>query len=139
MSSHPLPTEIRLRVEAKVLEISFDDGRQFQFPAEFLRVFSPSAEVRGHAPGQWILQMGKQEVGIQALDPVGRYAVKIGFDDGHDSGLYDWRYLYRLGEHQDALWDLYQDRLSRAGERTSWPDPFETLADASLPAAPESE
>jgi DUF971 family protein len=127
MPNHPLPTEILLHQLSRSLEIGFDDGARFQLPAELLRVYSPSAQVRGHAPGQWLLQLGKQQVGIRDLQPVGRYAVKISFDDGHDSGLFDWRYLYQLGQHQAALWDLYQECLSRAGERTNWPDPFETL------------
>lgn len=131
MASHPLPTELRLHQQSRVLEILFDDGARFELPCEFLRVHSPSAEVRGHAPGLWNLHRGKQGVNILELRRVGNYAVKIRFDDGHDSGLFDWRYLYRLGRHQAKLWALYQARLNDPNQRATWPDPFATLEEAS--------
>lgn len=111
----PRPVEIRLHQKSRVLEVAFDDGRAFRLPCEFLRVYSPSAEVRGHGPGQETLQVGKEEVGIAAVEPVGNYAVKLVFSDGHDTGLYSWDYLYELGTHQDAMWQQYLDRLHKAG------------------------
>jgi DUF971 family protein len=111
----PLPTEIRLHRKSRILEIAFDDGQRFELPFEFLRVHSPSAEVRGHGPGQETLQQGKREVDILTLEPVGHYAVKPGFSDGHDSGLYSWDYLYDLGERRDELWQTYLLRLAEAG------------------------
>ena len=111
----PLPTEIRLHRKSRVLEIAFDDGQRFELPFEFLRVHSPSAEVRGHGPGQETLQQGKREVDILTLEPVGHYAVKPGFSDGHDSGLYSWDYLYMLGNNRDRLWQAYLDRLQNEG------------------------
>ena len=98
-----------------MLAISFSDGSEFDLPFEFLRVFSPSAEVRGHGPGQEILQTGKENVDVTALQPMGRYALRIIFDDGHETGLYSWSYLYELGTGQDALWEDYLDRLAAAG------------------------
>ncbi|NDV14283.1 gamma-butyrobetaine hydroxylase-like domain-containing protein [Crenobacter caeni] len=111
----PLPLEIRLLTASRKLEIAFDNGASFSLPAEYLRVYSPSAEVRGHGAGQEVLQVGKHQVGITALEPVGHYALKIVFDDGHDSGLYSWDYLYRLGADHDRNWQDYLDRLARAG------------------------
>ncbi|TIC79185.1 gamma-butyrobetaine hydroxylase-like domain-containing protein [Crenobacter intestini] len=111
----PHPLEIRLLTESRRLEISFDDGARFSLPAEYLRVYSPSAEVRGHGAGQEVLQVGKRQVAITALEPVGHYALKIVFDDGHDSGLFSWDYLYRLGADYDRNWQDYLDRLARAG------------------------
>ncbi len=110
----PSPTNITLHQKSKKLEVAFDNGRAFVLPAEFLRVYSPSAEVRGHGPGQETLQQGKRHVGIDGIEPVGNYAVKLIFSDGHDSGLYSWDYLYSLGEQQDSLWQTYLERLEQA-------------------------
>lgn len=112
----PIPTEIKLHKQSKLLEIAFDDGSRFSLPFEFLRVFSPSAEVRGHGPGQETLQVGKKYVDITAVEPVGHYAVVLMFDDGHDSGIYSWDYFYDLGKHQDVYWQEYLRRLEAAGE-----------------------
>lgn len=109
------PTEIKLRNKSRVLEIAFEDGQRFELPFEYLRVFSPSAEVRGHGPGQERLQLGKENVAITRIDPVGHYAVKLVFDDGHDTGLYSWSYLHELGEKLAENWRDYLDRLSAAG------------------------
>ena len=109
------PTEIKLHQKSRVFEISFEDGKSFRLPYEFLRVYSPSAEVRGHGPGQEVLQTGKREVEIRSLDPVGSYAVQPVFSDGHSTGIYSWEYLYELGENQDALWAQYLERLAAAG------------------------
>lgn len=112
----PTPTEITAHQNSRTLEIAFDDGASFVLPFEFLRVNSPSAEVRGHGPGQETLQVGKRNVGLSEIVPVGSYAVKLAFDDGHDSGLYTWQYLYELGKDQDGLWQDYLQRLEAAGE-----------------------
>lgn len=109
------PTEIKLHQQSRLFEISFDDGASFKLPYEFLRVHSPSAEVRGHGPGQETLQTGKKNVGVREVQPVGTYALKIVYDDGHDSGLYTWEYLYDLGKHHDELWQAYLGRLEAAG------------------------
>ncbi|HTN95191.1 MAG TPA: DUF971 domain-containing protein [Gallionella sp.] len=109
------PTEIKLHQQSRMLEIAFDDGSAFQLPCEYLRVYSPSAEVAGHGPGQEVLQVGKKNVGITALEPVGSYAVQINFDDGHDTGLFTWEYLYKLGKNQTVLWQEYLDRMEAAG------------------------
>jgi len=111
----PSLTNIKVRQGSRRIEFSFDNGDVFNLTFEFLRVHSPSAEVKGHGPGQEILQTGKQCVGIKAINPVGHYAMQIDFDDGHDSGLYSWNYLYELGENQDALWKLYLGALDAAG------------------------
>ncbi len=111
----PLPTGITLHRASRVLEIAFDDGSSFRLPFEFLRVYSPSAEVRGHGAGQEVLQQGKRDVDILGLEPVGNYAVKPVFSDGHDSGLYSWDYLYEIGRRQEALWAEYLARLEREG------------------------
>ena len=111
----PVPTEIRLHQKSRVLEIAFADGRSFRLPFEFLRVYSPSAEVRGHGPGQEVLQTGKRDVDISALEPVGSYAVQPTFSDGHSTGIYTWDYLYELGENQERLWAEYLGRLDAAG------------------------
>jgi len=105
------PTNIKLRTKSRVLEVSFDDSSVFELPFEYLRVYSPSAEVRGHGPGQEQLQLGKHEVGISKVEPVGNYAVKLVFDDGHDTGLYTWAYLYELGRDRTQKWQNYMDRL----------------------------
>lgn len=109
------PVEIRLRKASKLLVVSFDDGSEFSLPFEYLRVYSPSAEVKGHGPGQETLQTGKENVSITSVDPVGRYAVRLVFDDGHDSGLYSWTYLHELGRNMEANWQRYLDRLAAAG------------------------
>lgn len=111
----PIPTDITLHRKSKILEIAFDDGSRFELPFEFLRVYSPSAEVRGHGVGQEVLQQGKQGVDIVRLEPVGAYAVKPTFSDGHDSGLYSWDYLHLLGIRQEELWQDYLQRLAREG------------------------
>ena len=111
----PSPAEITLHQKSKLLEIAFDDGARYRFPYEFLRVHSPSAEVRGHGPGQEALQTGKKDVALLNVQPSGSYAIKLTFDDGHDSGLYTWEYLHGLGEHQDTLWQDYLRRLADAG------------------------
>ena len=111
----PLPTDIKLRKQSKLLDIVFDDGSAYSLPFELLRVYSPSAEVRGHGPGQETLQTGKETVGIRAIEPVGHYAVRLVFDDGHDSGLFTWSYLHELGVHRDEKWQQYLDRLQAAG------------------------
>ena len=100
---------------SRVLEIVFDDGSRFDFPCEFLRVYSPSAEVRGHGPGQEVLQTGKEDINIVGIEPVGQYAVRLTFSDGHDTGLYSWDYLYEIGRQQDNLWQNYLQRLTAAG------------------------
>lgn len=110
----PVPTQIRLRQQSRVMELEFDDGSMFSFSYEFLRVFSPSAEVRGHGPGQEVLQTGKRDVGIEQVEAVGHYAVRPVFTDGHDSGIYSWDYLYWLGTEQEALWAEYLARLDAA-------------------------
>ncbi len=124
------PTELKLHRHSRVLEVLFADGAHFHLPVEYLRVYSPSAEVRGHGPGQGRLQVGKEQVNIDALEPAGAYGVKIFFDDGHKTGIYDWRYLRMLGERAPALWEMYLDRLAEAGETRQGPDPFTALADA---------
>ncbi|HSU64757.1 MAG TPA: DUF971 domain-containing protein [Burkholderiales bacterium] len=110
-----VPIEIKLHQKSRVMEISFSDGRSFRLPYELLRVYSPSAEVRGHGPGQEVLQTGKREVEIRALEPVGSYAVQPVFSDGHSTGIYSWDYLYELGQNQDALWTQYLSKLKAAG------------------------
>jgi len=108
------PTEIKLRTRSRVLEVAFDDGERYLLPFEYLRVYSPSAEVRGHGPGQEMLVTGKQNVGIRAVEPIGQYAVKLVFDDGHDTGLYSWNYLRELGDNQAENWAKYQARVQGA-------------------------
>ena len=114
MSDSPTPTEIKLRQKSRVLDIDFSDGRSFSLSFEFLRVFSPSAEVRGHGPGQEVLQTGKRNVDIVSLDPVGSYAVQPTFSDGHATGIYAWDYLYSLGTDHERLWSDYLQRLADA-------------------------
>ena len=111
----PRPTDIRLHQLTRKLEITFDDGANFTLPCEFLRVYSPSAEVRGHGAGQEVLQTGKEAVNVVGIEPVGLYAIKLTFSDGHDTGLYSWDYLYDLGLRHDALWQTYLGRLATAG------------------------
>ena len=110
-----VPTEIKLHQKSRVMEIAFDDGKTFRLPYEYLRVHSPSAEVRGHGPGQEVLQIGKQAVEISSMEPVGSYAVQPRFSDGHATGIYSWDYLYELGQNQDKLWKEYLAKLQAAG------------------------
>jgi DUF971 family protein len=124
---HPLPTEIQLHQRSRILEIAYDDGARFRLPCEYLRVYSPSAEVRGHSPDSAVLQVGKEQVNIADLQQVGNYAVKIIFDDGHRSGLYDWQYLYKLGRAWQPLWLDYLERLKAVGQTRTGPDPFAEL------------
>jgi DUF971 family protein len=112
----PHPTEITLHKQSRVLDIAFDDGSRFELPCEYLRVFSPSAEVRGHGPGQEVLQVGKKDVNIESIEPVGVYAVKLAFSDGHDTGIYSWEYLHELGVKQESNWKTYLARLAQAGK-----------------------
>jgi DUF971 family protein len=109
------PVEITLHQRSRELEIAFSDDSRFRFSYEYLRVYSPSAEVRGHGPGQEVLQTGKQDVNVLSIEPVGSYAMKIMFDDGHDSGLYSWEYLRHLGDNLDSLWQDYLHRVKEAG------------------------
>jgi len=111
----PTPESLTVHGQSRVLEVGFSDGAQFRIPFELMRVYSPSAEVQGHGPGQEVLQTGKRDVTIAEIEPVGNYAVKPTFSDGHDSGLFTWEYLYFLGSEQDALWQQYEDRLQAAG------------------------
>jgi DUF971 family protein len=111
----PLASEIRLRRASRLLEVTFTDGTRFELPFEYLRVHSPSAEVKGHGPGQEVLVLGKENVGITAIEPVGQYAVKLVFDDGHDTGLYTWKYLHELGREQREKWAQYLERKARRG------------------------
>ncbi len=111
----PSPTELILHQASRRLEIRFSDGAHFLLPAELMRVYSPSAEVQGHGPGQEVLQVGKREVGIVDLQTVGHYALRPRFSDGHESGLFSWDYLYRLGRDQQQLWSAYEERLAAAG------------------------
>lgn len=113
--SNPTPTEIKLHQASRLLEVAFDDGSVFKFTCEFLRVNSPSAEVRGHGPGQETLQIGKENVTIDQLEPVGQYAIKPTFSDGHNTGIFSWQELYRLGVHQEELWQDYLRQLKEAG------------------------
>jgi len=112
--TEPLATEIKLRTRSRLLEVAFADGSRFELPFEYLRVFSPSAEVKGHGPGQEVLVTGKQNVAIRAIEPVGQYAVKLVFDDGHDTGLYTWKYLRELGRERAQRWAQYQARVRQA-------------------------
>jgi len=119
----PTPTEITVHQQSRQLELAFDDGARFSIPFELMRVYSPSAEVMGHGPGQEVLQTGKREVGIVEIEPVGHYAVRPRFTDGHDSGLFTWDYLYKLGAEQQALWRAYEERLAAAGRGRDDPMP----------------
>jgi len=113
--SVPLPTEIKLHQKSRALEVAFADGKTFRLPCEFLRVYSPSAEVRGHGPGQEVLQTGKRDVEISRIEPVGQYAVQFAFSDGHDTGIYSWDLLYDYGLRQEEMWRHYLERLAEAG------------------------
>lgn len=111
----PMPESITVHGQSRVLEVVFSDGAAFRLPFELMRVYSPSAEVQGHGPGQEILQTGKRDVTLLNLEPVGNYAVKPTFSDGHDSGIFSWDYLYELGQQRDSLWEQYLQRLAAAG------------------------
>ncbi len=111
----PIPSKIHYHKKARELELTYADGESHRLPVEYLRVYSPSAEVRGHHPSQAVLQVGKKDVGLKNIEPVGRYAVKLHFDDGHDSGLYSWEYLFELIENREAYWADYLERLEKAG------------------------
>ena len=113
----PQPVEIKLRTESRVLEVRFDDGSRYELPFEYLRVFSPSAEVKGHGGGEGTLQTGKEGVRITAVEPVGNYALRLVFDDGHSTGLYSWSLLHELGCHAESNWARYLERCSAAGSR----------------------
>jgi DUF971 family protein len=115
MAVAPQPTHVVVHQSSRQLEIAFDDGAHFHIPFELMRVYSPSAEVQGHGPGQEVLQTGKREVGIVAVEPVGHYALQPRFSDGHDSGIFSWTYLYKLGQQQAELWAQYEERLKQAG------------------------
>ncbi len=117
MMSKPIPTELNLHRQSRVLEISFNDGSHFNLPCEYLRVYSPSAEVQGHGPGQQVLQVGKEAVNIDQIEPVGNYAVCLHFDDEHNTGIYSWDYLYRLGMDHEGNWKDYLGALERAGHK----------------------
>jgi DUF971 family protein len=114
-SNTPIPTEIKLHQTSRLMELTFADGTTFRLPYEFLRVYSPSAEVRGHGPGQETLQVGKRDVTIAEVEPVGHYAIRPKFSDGHDTGIYSWDYLYELGTRHELMWQKYLARLDAAG------------------------
>ena len=122
-SGAPTPQAMTVHSQSKVLEVSFSDGAAFRIPFELMRVYSPSAEVQGHGPGQEVLQSGKREVGLTGLEPVGNYAVQPSFSDGHSSGIFTWDYLYFLGSQQDQLWADYTARLAAAGVERDAPMP----------------
>ena len=122
--SVPAPVEIRLHTLSRMLEVSFDDGARYELPAEYLRVHSPSAEVQGHGPGSGTLVVGKENVAIRTVEPIGHYAVRLVLDDGHDTGLYTWKYLHELGTQQEARWRTYQQRIRDAlGARNDGHEP----------------
>lgn len=115
------PTEINFHQKSHILEITFDDGNTFELPSEYLRVYSPSAEVQGHGPGQEVLQVGKQDINITKIEPVGHYAIQLFFDDNHDTGIYSWDTLYNLGKNHATLWPEYLKRLEEAGHKRPEP------------------
>ena len=123
-SFHPPPQTLTVHAKSRVLELSWPDGAHFRIPFELMRVYSPSAEVQGHGPGQEVLQTGKRDVELTALAPVGNYAVQPSFSDGHDSGIFTWEYLYFLGSQQDQLWQDYESRLTAAGVSRDAPMPL---------------
>ena len=110
-----VPTELKLHKESRILEVAFDSGDKYELPCELLRVYSPSAEVQGHGPGQEVLQKGKEKVNIDGIEPVGNYAVCLRFDDGHDTGIYSWDFLHDLGENKDKKFETYLSKLEQAG------------------------
>src|SRR5271154_3221761 len=117
----PQPTDIRIRTQSRILDVSFADGSRFELPFEYLRVYSPSAEVTGHGGGEGILQTGKENVGITGFEPVGNYALRLLFDDGHNTGLYTWGLLYELGRDRARNWARYLERCAEAGKSTRGP------------------
>jgi len=117
--SEIIPTVIKLRTRSRRLEVAFNNGSRFELPFEYLRVYSPSAEVKGHGRGQEVLVLGKENVGVKSVEPVGQYAVKLVFDDGHDTGLYTWKYLYELGSEYERKWQEYQARRQRAAAESA--------------------
>jgi DUF971 family protein len=121
MPSTPQPVSITVHQQSRVLEVGFSDGRGFRIPFELMRVYSPSAEVQGHGPGQEVLQTGKREVQLTGLEPIGNYAVQPSFSDGHDSGIFSWDYLYHLGANEADLWRQYEERLRAAGTERDAP------------------
>lgn len=136
-SGVPMPTQVIVHKLSRILELGFADGSTFRLPFELLRVYSPSAEVRGHGPGQEVLQVGKREVGIDSIEPVGHYGLQPRFTDGHDTGIFGWDYLHWLGTNQSRLWQEYLDRLKAAGaSRDPAPAPASTASSAGVAAAP---
>lgn len=133
-STTPTPIEIKVRQQSRLLEIRFDDGAEFSLSFEFLRVFTPSADARGHGPGQEVLQTGKRDVGIERIEAVGNYAICPFFTDGHHTGIYSWDMLYELGRHQDELWQTYLKRLEATGASRD-PAPAEKGDSGAEPAA----
>lgn len=117
----PTPTALTVHKQSRLLEIAFSDGKAFKIPFELMRIYSPSAEVQGHGPGQEVLQTGKRDIDVVELEPIGNYAVKPVFSDGHESGIFSWDYLYYLGSEQDRLWDDYSRRLQSAGAQRDAP------------------
>ncbi len=117
MTDTPKPTEINLHKKSRILEITYEDGEHFELSCEFLRVHSPSAEVQGHGHGQGVLQLGKEDVVINKIEPVGSYAIQPSFDDGHDTGIYSWETLYDMGKNKDKYWQEYLDKLEAAGHK----------------------
>jgi len=115
MRKIPRPTDIKLHQKSRVLEVTFDDGSHYDLPCEYLRVYSPSAEVRGHGPGQEVLQLAKEHVNIVKIEPVGTYAICLYFDDGHSTGIYSWEWLHFLGSNYKEMWEDYLERLAQAG------------------------
>ena len=114
MNQSPQPTELKLRTRSRLLDVRFDDGSHFELPFEYLRVNSPSAEVQGHGPGQGTLVVGKEQVVVKTIEPIGQYAVRLVFDDGHDTGLYTWKYLHELGREQPVRWQAYLERVRKS-------------------------
>ncbi len=134
-SDTPVPIQIVLHQTSRVLELTYSDGKQFRLPCELLRVYSPSAEVRGHGPGQETLQTGKAQVGIDAIEPVGHYAIQPLFSDGHYTGIFSWDYLYWLGDRQETLWQDYLQRLAEAGASREPVAGSDTVSDTGMQSA----